>query len=227
MQMQRLEQMVGKALLKRSPRRVTLTAEGERLLVYARRLLRLSDEAFASVATPDEVGIVRIGVPDDYAAFLLPPALARFAAEHPLVATELVCEPSARLNRLIEKAEIDLAIVTRTPEQTLPILREEPFVWVASQQHGAWEKDPLPVAVFEEGCAAHIHVMDALDVNGRSFRKAYSSSSLFGLLAVVQAGLPSRVGALQRSAVAEDHRQTRRPSCSSTLEHQSSSQQVA
>jgi DNA-binding transcriptional LysR family regulator len=152
-------------------------------------LLRLSDEAFTSVATPSEVGTVRLGVPDDYAAFLLPPTLARFAAEHPLVAIELVCQPSARLNQLIDRAEIDLAIVTRTPEQTLAVLRQEPFVWVASERHAAWEKDPLPIAVFEEGCTAYLNVMDALEATGKPFRKAYSSSSLFGLLAAVQAGL--------------------------------------
>lgn len=189
MQMQRLEQMVGKALLMRSPRRVTLTADGERLLAYARRLLRLSDEAFASVATPGEAGTVRLGVPDDYAAFLLPPVLTRFAADHPLVAIELVCEPSVRLNRLIEMGQIDLAIVTRTPEQAFAVLRDEPCVWVASQRQATWDKDPLPIALFEDGCAAHLNVVEALEAANRPFRRAYSSSSLFGLLAAVQAGL--------------------------------------
>jgi len=44
---------------------------------------------------------------------LLPPVLAQFGAEHPLVMVELVCEPSAALVKAIEDARIDLAIVTR------------------------------------------------------------------------------------------------------------------
>ena len=77
MQMQRLEQAVGKQLLIRGPKAVTPNAAGSDFLVHARRLLKLSDEAWASVTRPEESGSVRLGVPDDYAAFLLPPALAQ------------------------------------------------------------------------------------------------------------------------------------------------------
>ena len=70
MQMQRLEEMVGNQLLVRGPRTVTPNAIGEDFLIYARRLLKLSDEAWASVTRPKETGSVRLGVPDDYAVEL-------------------------------------------------------------------------------------------------------------------------------------------------------------
>ncbi|SEC20363.1 DNA-binding transcriptional regulator, LysR family [Rhizobiales bacterium GAS191] len=189
MQMQRLEQAVGKQLLIRTPRSVTPSQAGEGFLTYARRLLRLSDEAWASVTRPEEAGCVRLGVPDDYAAFLLPPALSRFAAEHPLVTVELICEPSSALVRAIEEGRLDLAIVTRLPTQPLEVMRRERFVWVASPHHVAWENDPIPIALFEPGCAARINVLRALGDSDRSYRCTYSSPSLFGLIAVVQAGL--------------------------------------
>lgn len=189
MQMQRLEQAVGRQLLIRGPRAVTPNAAGEDLLVYARRLLKLSDEAWASVTQPDDTGSVRLGVPDDYAAFLLPPVLSRFAREHPLVTVDLVCEPSAFLVRAIEEGRLDLAIVTRLPDQPLEVLRRERFVWVASPNHVAWESFPLPVALFEPGCAARLNVVNALGNADRSYRCTYSSASLLGLIAVVQAGL--------------------------------------
>ncbi|MBR7539743.1 LysR family transcriptional regulator, partial [Mycobacterium tuberculosis] len=85
-----LEQAVGKQLLIRNPRSVEPNLAGESFLNYARRLLRLSDEAWANVTRPEETGSVRLGVPDDYAAFLLPPVLSRFAEAHPLVPVELV-----------------------------------------------------------------------------------------------------------------------------------------
>lgn len=189
MQMQRLEEELGRPLLVRMPRTVVPNAAGNDLLVYARRLLRLSDEARASVSHPEDAGTVRLGVPDDYAAFLLPPVLARFAEDYPRVTVELVCEPSRLLVPAIDEGRIDLAIVTRLPSQPFEILRREPFVWVAAPNHVAWSLDPLPVALFEPGCAARMNVIDALSGGGRAYRSTYSSASLLGLCAVVQAGL--------------------------------------
>ncbi|RWP90471.1 LysR substrate-binding domain-containing protein [Mesorhizobium sp.] len=189
MQMQRLEEMVGNQLLVRGPRTVTPNAIGEDFLIYARRLLKLSDEAWASVTRPKETGSVRLGVPDDYAAFLLPPVLSRFAAEHPLVTVELICEQSTALVKTLAEGRLDLAIITRLPEQPLEVIRLERFVWVASPNHVAWEANPLPVALFEPGCAARMNVLQALGDADRSYRCTYSSASLLGLIAVVQAGL--------------------------------------
>lgn len=189
MQMQRLEQTIGKPLLIRGPKTVQPTAIGTELLIHARRLLKLSDEAWACVTQPEETGSVRLGVPDDYAAFLLPPVLERFAIDHPRVTVEVVCEPSVALSRAIAEQRIDLAIVTRLPGQPVEVLRREPFVWVSSPAHIAWQEDPLPIALFEAGCAARMHVTEALARAGRVYRSTYSSGSLFGLVAVVQAGL--------------------------------------
>ena len=177
MQMQRLEEMVGNQLLVRGPRTVTPNAIGEDFLIYARRLLKLSDEAWASVTRPKETGSVRLGVPDDYAAFLLPPVLSRFAEDHPLVTVELICEQSTALVKTLAEGRLDLAIVTRLPEQALDVIRLERFVWVASPNHVAWQTDPLPVALFEPGCAARMNVLQALGEADRSYRCTYSSAS--------------------------------------------------
>ncbi|TPM97636.1 LysR substrate-binding domain-containing protein [Mesorhizobium sp. B2-1-3A] len=198
MQMQRLEEMVGNQLLVRGPRTVTPNAIGEDFLIYARRLLKLSDEAWASVTRPKETGSVRLGVPDDYAAFLLPPVLSRFAEDHPLVTVELICEQSTALVKTLAEGRLDLAIVTRLPEQPLDVIRLERFVWVASPNHVAWQTDPLPVALFEPGCAARMSVLQALGDADRAYRCTYSSASLLGLVAVVQAGL-AVAGLAQRS----------------------------
>ncbi|MBD9538924.1 LysR family transcriptional regulator [Ensifer sp. ENS04] len=189
MQMQRLEQSVGKQLLTRGSKAVVPNAVGTELLLHARKLLKMSDDALASVSRPEESGCVRLGIPDDYAAFLLPPVLARFAAEHPLVTVELVCEPSAALSQAVKDRRVDLAIITRLPDQSVEILRREPFVWVGSPLHVAWEQSPLPIALFEVGCAARMNAMKALADDGRPYRCTYSSASLLGLTAIVQAGL--------------------------------------
>jgi DNA-binding transcriptional LysR family regulator len=189
MQIQRLEEAVGKSLLVRHPRTVSPTATGEALLVYARRLLRLSEQAWASVNEIDEPGTVRLGMPDDYAAMLLPPALARFGAAHPLVTVEVLCEQSNLLIHAVNEGRLDLAILTRAPDLPLEVLRRERIVWVASSHHVAWQDVTLPVALFAPGCTVRANVLDALSRADRRYRCTYSSSSLLGLVAVVQAGL--------------------------------------
>ena len=200
MQMQRLEQSLGRELLERGPQAAKPNAGGEKLLAYARKLLRLSDEARAALAKPEEAGFVRLGVPEDYVAHFLPPVLAHFAAEHPLVTVELVCEASRQLVPAVHSGRVDLAIVTRLPDHSCETHRREPLVWVASRDRVAWDADPLPVALFEAGCGpAHAHVVEALNAADRAFRVAYSSASLAGLVAIVEAGLA--VAGLARCSV--------------------------
>lgn len=189
MQMQRLEEEVGRPLFGREGRLLKPNPAGEELLLHARRLLRLSDEALASLSRPEAAGLVRLGVPEDYAAYLMLPALARFAQEHPLVDIELTCEPSTELLARLGSGLLDLALVTRYPQQPFAVLRRERFVWAAKPEAQVWLRDPLPVAVFEAGDIARRYALEALQAAERSYRVVCSSRSLHGLIAVAQAGL--------------------------------------
>src|SRR6185437_6551033 len=68
-QIKRLEDSVGRPLLVRNGKQATPTEEGERLLTYARRILALEQEARDVVARPVVDGVVRIGLPEDFAAY--------------------------------------------------------------------------------------------------------------------------------------------------------------
>src|SRR6201988_680418 len=70
-QIKRLEDDIGKPLLYRNGKDVTPTEAGERLLSYARRLLALEEEARDVLARPGNEGAVRLGVPEDFAAYRL------------------------------------------------------------------------------------------------------------------------------------------------------------
>lgn len=67
-QVRRLEEMVGKTLLARSSHQVQITEEGEKLLGYARRIIALNDEAHDVLSDKWRDGILRLGVPEDFAA---------------------------------------------------------------------------------------------------------------------------------------------------------------
>lgn len=189
MQIQRLEADIGRPLFYRDGRNLRPNPTGNDLLLHARRLIQLSDEALASLRHPEETGVVRLGVPEDYVAYLLPPVLARFAQHHPLAEIELVCEASPALLNHIETGRVDLALVTREPQQPYKLLRRERFVWAATAEHSVWTRDPLPVALFEAGDIARRFAIEALQAANRRFRVASSSKSLLGLIAVAQAGL--------------------------------------
>lgn len=188
MQIQKLETMLGKQLLHRGPKKVAPTPAGTDLLAYARRLLKISDEAWASVTRPEETGVVRLGVPEDYAVSLLTPILETFGRDHPRVTVDLVCGPSPGLAEAIEAESLDLAIVTRFAGYPAEVLRREPMVWVASPRHAAWERKPLPVALFQT-FAARANILKVLADTDTAFERAYSSASPAGMITIVQAGL--------------------------------------
>src|SRR5680860_1334112 len=78
MQIKQLELTLGKCLFIREPRQVRLTAEGEELLDYSRRLLRLNEEAVRYFLSPTLEGKVGIGTSDDVGTRILPEVLAQF-----------------------------------------------------------------------------------------------------------------------------------------------------
>ena len=112
MQMKRLEERVGRPLFGRDGRHAKLTEDGERLLDYARRIVRLNLECVASFTEADLKGRIRLGVPDDYADRYLPEILARFARSNPRTEVTVVCEPTPMLAERIGGGDIDLAIIT-------------------------------------------------------------------------------------------------------------------
>jgi DNA-binding transcriptional LysR family regulator len=97
MQIKKLEAAVGCQLLVRGPRHLALTHEGQVLLGYARRMLDLHGEAQAALQGESVTGLVRLGVPDDYASKYLTPVLKRFAPRHGGIEIQLDCEQSTSL----------------------------------------------------------------------------------------------------------------------------------
>ena len=88
---------IGHPLFEKIGRGVQLTRNGETLLTYARRILKLHEEAVVTLRQPDMVGSVRIGIPDDYVAAFLPGILTAFASAFPMVEVEVICEPGESL----------------------------------------------------------------------------------------------------------------------------------
>jgi DNA-binding transcriptional LysR family regulator len=190
MQMKRLEERLERPIFARDGRASKLTEDGERLLDYARRIVKLNVEALAAFSDFALTGRVRLGVPDDYADRYLPEIMARFSRAYPGVELSVICEPSVELIERIGANELDLAIITNC-ESSRPVesFRRERLLWVASNRHTTHREAPLPLALGRPSCKWREVAIEGLEQMGRPYRVLYSSGNAGAVAAAVLAGL--------------------------------------
>ncbi|MEF2553621.1 LysR substrate-binding domain-containing protein [Aurantimonas sp. A2-1-M11] len=190
LQVKKLEDMVGRELFRRDARSVSLTTDGEIFLGYARRLLKLNDEAFSRFLSICCEGSVRLGVPNDNGVVAMPEILKRFAQTHPKVEVEVRLDRTEELRRRCRAGELDLAVFSHDERRDGPdYIHCEPLVWVGARGGLAAAERPLPLALADTGCAWRGMALAALDAAEIDYRVAYSSEFCSGQLAAVAADL--------------------------------------
>jgi DNA-binding transcriptional LysR family regulator len=205
-QIKRLEEDVGQVLLHRDGKDVRPTEAGERLLSYARRLLSLAEEARDVMSQPGSEGAVRLGIPEDFAAYRLAKLLGAFSRSHPGLRLDVRADQSAHLSRDLERGELDLALFKRAAgEKGAIAVWPERVHWVTSKAHPiAADVASVPLIGFPLGCLYRAGAIHALESAGRLWHMAYMSSSLSGIQAAVAAGLGLSI--LSEMAIQADHR---------------------
>lgn len=193
MQIKRLEETLGKPLFVRDARQVRLTPEGEVLLSYGRRLLKLNEEAVTQFLAPALEGTVRFGTPDDIGTRILPGVLAQFARSHPAVQVDVVAGRSVEMIRRLDAGELDLILVTAGNEGQEAgrgeVVHTEPLEWACREGGIAPRRSPLPVSLADQGCAWRAMALAALDRAGIAYRIAYTSEHCAGQQAAMLADL--------------------------------------
>jgi DNA-binding transcriptional LysR family regulator len=189
MQMKRLEERLGRPIFARDGRASRLTEDGERLLGYARRMVKLNVEALAAFSDAELTGRVRLGVPDDYADRYLPDIMARFSRAYPGAELTVTCEPTDKLFQCIELNELDLAIVTDCDgSRPTESFRRERLLWVTSSRHATHVEERLPLALGRPTCRWRRAAIECLESIGRSYRVLYSSANAGAVAAAVLSG---------------------------------------
>ena len=193
MQIRKLEDMLGKTLLRRGRGEgIDLTPHGQYLLERARELLAMNDSIWSAFQTPDVSGTVRLGTPDDYALQFLPTALRRFAETNPAVEVEVVCLPSTELMARLKTGQLDLSLISEGHEArnwpAKPLIKG-PLAWITSTRFSPHRLDPLPLALAEHDCVWRRDALKALEQINRPYRIAYIASSATGSMVPVLAGL--------------------------------------
>jgi DNA-binding transcriptional LysR family regulator len=206
LKIKRLEDIVRKRVFDRTSRRLSLTADGEVLLVYARRLLSLNDEAVRRMIAPPVRGHLRLGVADHFVPQHLAPILARFARTYPDVRLEVEVGRSHELRAACDKGALDLVIGKRRDGETTgtPIWTEV-LAWAGSMDFKKADftkpgrNAPLPLAMLPPGCMFRDRALATLSRANIAHEIVYTSASLLGVIAAAEAGLAVTV--LGRSTV--------------------------
>jgi DNA-binding transcriptional LysR family regulator len=189
-QMHKLEEKVGQPVFRKQGRGLILTEAGEVLFKYAQRILALNDEAVAALRGPGLEGVVRFGLPGDFAESWLPSALGQFKRVHPMVRIEASVDRNAVLFERLDKGQLDLAMIFGGGQRSgAERLATMPMVWIGGAE-AAWEPtQPVPLVLFEAPCLFRKAGIAALDAAGIPWRITFTSPSLAGLWAAVDAGL--------------------------------------
>ncbi|HUF86724.1 MAG TPA: LysR family transcriptional regulator [Thermohalobaculum sp.] len=189
MQLKRLEESLGQPLLDRSGRGVALTAQGEQLLSYGRRMLALNDEAMARMTDKAYEGEIRLGVPSDIVYPQIPEVLRRFDREFPRMRVNLLSSYTYKLKELFHKGRAE--IILTTEDSAGPggeTLSSQRLVWVGTPGGTAFRQRPLRLA-FERTCLFKPWVVRALDAAGIPWDMAVDTGSSRTVEATVSADL--------------------------------------
>jgi DNA-binding transcriptional LysR family regulator len=206
LQIHKLEEMVGAKLIIVSRNNLKLTEEGETLIIYARQVLRLNDEAMAKFSSQPNKGLLRIGLPTDFASSYLQEVISDFSKKMPNVAIELHCDLSRHVLSWLHANDLDIAIGILNRESNPYLVRswEERPIWVSAADDEICKRRPIPLATHPEGCEYRGRMISALRAIGREWRVVYTNPAIGGLQRAVSSGLG--VTALTRKTVQPDMR---------------------
>ncbi|UTV41930.1 LysR substrate-binding domain-containing protein (plasmid) [Ensifer adhaerens] len=157
---------------------------------YARAILRLNEDAHASVAASRFVGKVRIGASEDLASSWLPRTLRRFKALHPEILLEVDVGIPTNLLTALDEDRLDVVIGSgcRGEGRGWRLWRE-PLVWAFAEQDRIVSSEPIPLAFFPEPCPYREAAIESLAASQLPWRIAYISPSIAGVRAAALAGL--------------------------------------
>lgn len=183
LQIRRLEDLVRTPLLAQEGRTIQPTPAGEALLSFAREMVRINDEAVRYFHRSDMTGVLRIGLPTDYAVAFLQKTLTDFLTQHPEVDLEIYCHLSRELHQHLRADDLDIIVATM-PTARMPYLSrawiEQP-IWAGAEGIALSPERPIPLGAHLEGCAYRARMIDALDAAERRWRIVYTGPGISGL----------------------------------------------
>jgi DNA-binding transcriptional LysR family regulator len=191
LQIRKLEEIIGAKVINVEGRNLKLTEEGETLIIYARQMLRLNDEAVAKFSGRPRTGLLRVGLPTDFASAYLQDVISNFALSTPNVAIEVHCDLSRHVLHGLHTNDLEIAIGILNRENNPYLVRswEERPIWASSTGSDVHKRRPIPLATHPEGCEYRSRMVSALRAIGREWHVVYTNPAISDLQWAVNAGL--------------------------------------
>jgi len=187
----RLETSLGSAVLTRRPGAPLLTDDGIKLLAYARRICALHDEAVQSLCKQPLSGRIRLGMTEDVTSSDLSLILGRFTRLHPAVSVHTRVQQSLVLQRQLENAEIDIALMQVFANQvraTDRLLFRDRLHWVKALDVEFEPDAAIPFLSYDDDCFYKNWAIGT-DLHPSGLRIVLECASSAGIASAVRSGL--------------------------------------
>jgi DNA-binding transcriptional LysR family regulator len=202
LQIKRLEDLLGYKLFKKQGQRQVLNQYGELLLPMAKQMMQHNDAILQLFTSESITGRVRLGIPSEFAARILPSIIGDFVALYPEVSLEVKSRLSKHLLSQERQDQFDLvlALNEQLDSATFPIFKQDQLVWVGDLSLA--QNNVVTLVTAPEGCIYRRRAIEALEKAGIKYRVVYSNADLTGLIAALKEGLGITV--LAKSTVPND-----------------------
>lgn len=200
-QIRSLEDLVGARLFERDTRKLALTAEGERFVDYARRIIAANTEAIDALRSDVPGPTLRLGFTEYFQPERVAQLVRRMSSDFPKCRFELRIAQSRVLEEEFEAERLDLVVVARL-ESKRRDAQAEPIHWVSAPDFALPSRGELPLVLMPAGCVLHTLVQHVLARAKTPFRVAVTCSGAAGIHAALRGGLG--LGCLSEGAIPAD-----------------------
>ncbi|MGA0567484.1 LysR family transcriptional regulator [Rathayibacter sp. KR2-224] len=184
-----LERRLGSRLVRLEGRRTRFTPTGEALLIEARRILSVHDEALARLDATHDRSIV-LGSTETAAEQILPEMLRELRAVYPDRPVQFRIERSTQMIDAVDKGTIDLAIVLDVDSSAAGAeVGSLPLNWYSAPGKQLPDDAPVPLVAYIEPCGMRRRALQELGGLGKRVEITAESGSLEGVIAAARAGL--------------------------------------
>jgi len=189
--MKKLESLIGSDLIERNVAGVNLTACGEEVLKYARRILLINDQIVSSASLQRALPVIRLGLPNIFASFKLKRILTEGPATIGDSRLQVCCDHSSELLRSIRSGYLDVASVMSDEAEGSNTLRSwsEEMVWVRAPDFVFDPDRAVPLVSSPNVLLPDRIAMDALEQANQPYEIVFTAFDSIARRAGAMAGL--------------------------------------
>ena len=176
-QVKQLEEELGCLLFERLGKKLVVTSEGEKLIVYAQQMLKLQREILLEVSTANiPSGIIKLGVSESFCYNRLPEILMEYKKEYPRMDIQLQFIEHDTFPALLKNGALDLVYtlnpIIENPELKMIHKEKEALAFFARPDHPIAKKkkvkekdlEGIPLLLTSHSCSfRHMLLQDFMD----------------------------------------------------------------